>query len=233
MQTTNTQEAPEHHVTEHSATIPNARLLTRAQLESHVAPRDLGRYSINGIYIASEGTWSTDGRILWCVPWGQEDIAEAPLAMQPDESDSLPDGQTIPLSAVAKLLKVLPKGGPRPILETASVSMNRTRLHLRCTDLENAVDLKALPCEGEFPNYRRVMDRLEERSEEARVCLSLEVLEKVLKAAKKAGAACLELGVSTKSDEAPVTVAARRQSDSGELLGPAVGHGIMMPMTVA
>ena len=167
-------------------------LLSRANLEAHVASKEPGRYAINGIYLAEEGTISTDGRKLLLVPYPTESAEDHPIEFSSSADEN--SNPILPIAAAKKIARNLPKKSARPILSLAVLESSGDRITASATDLETRDIVKATAVEAHFPDCSAVIP--ETSAAAVTVKFSVVQLTELLAAAKKADASIVNLGLS-------------------------------------
>lgn len=195
------------------------KLISRAQLTAHVAPKQGGRYSVAAIQFDDRGAVSTDGKMLLVIPYpAQEALAEVPAQIAGAPSDES-TAVTVPLNTIDRAAKNLPKRQSRPVLECAVLASNGDSVSIASTDLDSTVDVTGKAHEATFPDYGFALGTLEKP---ATFCLSLEVLRSLLDAAKKTHAEYCTFHHT----DATSSIGFRLQGE-GEI---EYGFGVMMPV---
>lgn len=196
-----------------------ARLISKINLEAHVAPTELGYYAVNGLRFAADGVYSMDGYMLIRTPYPTEDVED-----HPSGRGETPEPFTLPLAAAKRVLKNLPKVKSRPILEHAVLAQDEgAKIRLTVHDLEGETVIRTLPLEGEFPNALRELAKVKQGNRQT-VTLGVALLKRWLQAAKRSGAEQLELSVSLDA-EGPVGLTAKTND------GLETASGLLMPVT--
>ena len=177
-------------------------LVTKAHLcVRHAASKDETRYNLNGVHFRgverSEGgalspvTEATDGHMLIRVTAASDADAEYPEVAGFEPSPLPPEPFTLPLGAADELADVLKWAGKRkgsmPILALAALDVPHANangaVRFIATDLETQRKVEAKKIDGEFPPIDRVIPERPELS----FAVNLNLLEKVLKAAREGG----------------------------------------------
>lgn len=167
-------------------------LIPRGVLELRkTAAQERTRYAMNGIRLArlADGraqAVSTDGKRLVIVTWDDaSDVQSYPetgvaLGAQPGFVGILP------LHAIEKALKHLPKKSPKPILTQLGVSEKAAgeSLTLVSSDLESTSRLESRQVEGAFPPFE---DALPKGEPVYRECISADYLVEIGEVLREAG----------------------------------------------
>lgn len=196
------------------------RLVSRRNLECHVAdPKHSG--ALDSVLFTEAETVSTDGKLLMVVPYPNEDLSEFPFTSE-RESNCV-DSVLVSAGQLAKVAKALPKNSTRPILDLAKLhGTSETGATFSVTDLDTSIDLTVRSTDARFPDYSRVMAS----PDTAQIHLGVAVLEKLLKALKKASATSVIFKMGSEKD------AVRFEARHGE--SPAARdegiHGMIMPI---
>jgi hypothetical protein len=214
--------------------MPTTRLLSRVNLEANVADTDPTRFQMNSLLLDPEGVVSTDGKVLMVTPYPDDAIEEFPGDDdRTDDVDKELDGSILPLSVAAAIAKALPKRHFRPILACALVSKVDDDMDARATvtNLDTRQEINIKLVDGKYPEWKRAIP-----TEELTVnlTLSIPVLEKLLKAAKKAGAGYLDFAIVAE-DSGKVATAVRFKAHGCIVkrvasTGPEKAHGVIMPI---
>lgn len=196
-------------------------LVSRLNLECQVASDDAGRFQLNGLHFTDDFVESTDGHILLRTPYADENIEEFPA-----DGHEMPNGggnSIVPMTAIAKVIKALPKS-IRPILENAAFESGEDgKARFFMTDLDTSQKIEAKVIEGQYPDTSRVMVDVADCPKS--VILGVKVLEKLLKALKKAKAESVTLGLQ---EEKGTAIAIEAKAGNGQTIS-----GVVMPLVVS
>lgn len=209
-------------------------LLSRANLTAHLSAKDAIRFQLHSILLAPEGTISTDGKAMLCVPYPDEADNEFPMIdgledyIEGSDRDA-PFGALVPLPACLAAAKTLPRSAlsrRRPILECCRVvgdGNGNQKVTLATTDLEVSNPAVCRTVEGNFPPHDKVFP---EGERVGTISLSVLQLDRILKAAKAAGASLKEGTIQFDIRDSKSAVVFKIARDRG----PALATGLVMPM---
>lgn len=211
------------------------RLLSRMNLECHVAPKEEGRYSIAGLYCGSHGVYSTDGRMLMVTPYPGESPEDFPMqsTVAPFDTDDKP--ALLPGKQVKKALGLLPKSSNIAVLENALLesgsSGGKRMFRLTMNDLDSEVGVQGEQLETEFPDMGPPMEACAKADQH--FTLTIELWMQMLTVLKKAGAQHVRVGFQSSAwaKEGPMkgewseVIAVDCGADAGEL-----PRGCIMPV---
>jgi len=198
-----------------------ARLLSKANLEAHVAASKPGRYACDGLHLAEDGVWSTNGRVLLRTVYPTEKVTEHPLA---DDRPG-PTDVTIPVAAAQKAVKNLTKHH-LPVLNHVVVTEDPLRLASGFPD--EAMIVTTRPCEVAFPPLDRVKKKYLDR-QGTRARFSVTLLKQLVTALEKAGAVDATLDLEA---DGPIVVVGYADPQGGTVTHE-VARGLLMPITEA
>lgn len=163
-------------------------MLIKRQVLSAVLPATTiedTRYYLTGIQILPDGRCvATDGHILLVAKdEHQQDDKEFPSKGMPEFLRSPTEPVVVGREIVAKLIAAMPKRGCIPILEYAQLGTSEGGAVICATDLTAACVVE-LPADEQqqFLDYARVLPKKDRP--ELTVHLAVEILEKIIKAAK-------------------------------------------------
>lgn len=202
-------------------------LIQRRNLEAHVARTDKSNSGLNVIRFEDDKSVSSDGKLLMIVPYQPEPMSEFPGTVEPRPGDGITEGVNIPLASVEKVAKMLPKRQTRPILENAMLhGVTNGETVFSTTDLDTVNDMTVQNGEQQFPDVGRTLSEIEANDGQP-MCLQLSVLEKLIKALKKAQATAVVLVPG--KPEAAIRFEARHDEKWATDEGI---RGAIMPITV-
>ena len=209
--------------------------LSKENLTSHCAPKAIGRYAVVGLRVRPEKgiVESTDGRILWrtFLPDPDEVVILGEPADWATPNDDVASDVTIPLQAV-DVIKPQMKARVACRIDTN----HKEARALIGPNQHEASEVTFHLDEGQFPESDRIM--ADRPSCGLRLCLGIDVLEKVVRAMKAQKAWSIDFTIQqpTKGNEirrplffetfgkAPTTAPS---------VAPKIGEGIVSPMTKA
>lgn len=141
-------------------------LLNRHNLNiAALCSKDPSRFALNAIYITPQATVETDGHQLVSVTLPPGLTAES-FPAPPNTPSAVDDWKPflLPASEALAIAKALPKKSALPVLQCAAVTDetdNNGHSAISVTDLEFARVFRTRKPEGNFPDYGRILPKLE------------------------------------------------------------------------
>ena len=150
----------------------------------HAASKDESRYNLNGVHFRADGsTEATDGFMLIRVK------AEVPPDDEhPRGCEGKPEAFTLPIDAVDRIVKGLPKRNKIPILDYAVLDVPATNANgsarFVSTDLESDAVTEARKVEAEFPDTGHIL-KPEREAETPAFAINLDLVVRLAKAVRE------------------------------------------------
>ena len=141
-----------------------------------------GREELTGLYISPKETCATDGFILTRVQAPRFDKSEIPeFEGKKANLDFKPF--ILPKEEAEKLLKIFPKSANFPILEHIFLlKQTPDQVEFGLTDLDSLNIVKCKTIEGEFPDYKPILER---KGRHIKILLNIDFLYKISKFLKE------------------------------------------------
>ena len=181
---------------------------------------DETRQVLQGVFITPARTVATNGRMLLMAKTQLQDAEELP----PDIANCvapLPEAVNLPADILNSAAKPKGKKSRIPCLRQAYLCNGS----IVKSDLATTEQVAYKGIEGRYPNYEQVLPK---DDPEAVVSLSFENMDKLVKAAKLAGATSITFGVRGKGD--PISITMQGQDIAYE--DPRTIEGVVMPMRI-
>lgn len=183
-------------------------IIRREALQAAMAAvtADDTRYFLNAIQAEPDNNRlvSTNGHVLLIVTdTAPMDDADFPIVAGAEFHGNPDKPVLMPADIVTKMIKAMPKRSTLPILGAAQLARNGSpdTATLASTDLQAPTVATIKPSDATFPQYDRVLVTDEKLGDHVSLCLSVDVLETLCKAAR-----AVQAGVkSTRSNPTTIT----------------------------
>jgi DNA polymerase III sliding clamp (beta) subunit (PCNA family) len=132
-----------------------------------LASKESSRYTLTAIEVSPEGTAATDGHVLCVVSAPKGSDAKPERFPAVDGFEDKGDGKfLLPADQAARIAKALPVKSTMPILKNAAVSYRDkaeagigNSAAIAVTDLAAPQVFRTQNPNGQFPNYKRILDQ--------------------------------------------------------------------------